>query len=224
MHFSIPFSLSDIQAAMPYLLAGLRLTVEITIVGLILGFFLGLLTGLATLSPTRWLRWPGIAYLEFFRGTPILVQALFIFYGLPDMLGHPVPAFSAAVAAIALNSGAYICEIVRGGVKSIERGQREAGLSIGMSGLQTFLYVIWPQALRRIVPPLGNQGIISLKDTSVFSVIGVGELVRQGQVYIAVTFNAFEIYFVVAMMYLAITLTFSFFLRKLEKRQSRGYS
>ncbi len=224
MHFSIPFSLSDIQAAMPYLLAGLRLTVEITIVGLVLGFLIGLLTGLATLSPTRWLRWPGIAYLEFFRGTPILVQALFIFYGLPDMLGHPIPAFSAAVAAIALNSGAYICEIVRGGVKSIEKGQREAGLSIGMSGIQTFLYVIWPQALRRIVPPLGNQGIISLKDTSVFSVIGVGELVRQGQVYIAVTFNAFEIYFVVAMMYLAITLTFSFFLRKLEKRQSRGYS
>jgi glutamine transport system permease protein len=224
VHFSIPFSLSDIEAAMPYLLAGLRLTVEITIVGLILGFFLGLLTGLATLSPTRWLRWPGIAYLEFFRGTPILVQALFIFYGLPDLLDHPVPAFGAAVAAIALNSGAYICEIVRGGVKSIEKGQREAGLSIGMSGFQTFLYVVWPQALRRIVPPLGNQGIISLKDTSVFSVIGVGELVRQGQVYIAVTFNAFEIYFVIAMMYLAITLTFSFFLRKLEKRQSRGYS
>ena len=224
MHFSIPFSLTDIRDAMPYLLAGLRLTVEITVVGLILGFIIGLLTGLATLSPTRWLRWPGTAYMEFFRGTPILVQALFIFYGLPDLIGRPIPAFAAAVAAIALNSGAYICEIVRGGVKSIERGQREAGLSIGMSGFQVFRYVVWPQALRRIVPPLGNQGIISLKDTSVFSVIGVGELVRQGQVYIAVTFNAFEIYFVVAMMYLVITLTFSFFLRKLEKRQSRGYS
>lgn len=209
---------------MPYLLAGLRLTVEITVVGLILGFVIGLLTGLATLSPTRWLRWPGTAYMEFFRGTPILVQALFIFYGLPDLIGHPIPAFAAAVAAIALNSGAYICEIVRGGVKSIEKGQREAGLSIGMSAFQAFRYVIWPQALRRIAPPLGNQGIISLKDTSVFSVIGVGELVRQGQVYIAVTFNAFEIYFVVAMMYLIVTLTFSFFLRKLEKRQSRGYS
>ncbi len=224
MHFSIPFSLTDIRDAMPYLLAGLRLTVEITLVGLILGFIIGLLTGLATLSPTRWLRWPGTAYMEFFRGTPILVQALFIFYGLPDLIARPIPAFAAAVAAIALNSGAYICEIVRGGVKSIERGQREAGLSIGMSRFQAFRYVIWPQALRRIVPPLGNQGIISLKDTSVFSVIGVGELVRQGQVYIAVTFNAFEIYFVVAMMYLVITLTFSFFLRKLEKRQNRGYS
>ena len=219
---SFPLSISDIRDAMPFLLEGLQLTVEITVLGLILGFILGLFTGLATLSPTRWLRWPGTAYMEFFRGTPILVQALFIFYGLPDLIGHPIPAFAAAVAAITLNSGAYICEIVRGGVQSIERSQREAGLSIGLSNAQTFRYIIWPQALRRIVPPLGNQGIISLKDTSVFSVIGVGELVRQGQVYIASTFNAFEIYFVIAIMYLVITLTFSFFLRRLEKRQGRG--
>ncbi len=217
-------SASDIQNAMPFLLEGLRLTLEITILGLILGFIIGLFTGLATLSPTRWLRWPGTAYMEFFRGTPILVQALFIFYGLPDIIGRPIPAFAAGVAAVALNSGAYICEIVRGGVKSIEKEQREAGLAVGLSDTQTFRYIIWPQALRRIVPPLGNQGIISLKDTSVFSVIGVGELVRQGQVYIATTFNAFEIYFVVAIMYLIVTLTFSFFLRKLEKRQGRGYA
>lgn len=224
MDFPFLFSITDIKAAMPYLLEGLLLTLEITVLGLVLGFVIGLLTGLATLSPTRWLRWPGTVYMEFFRGTPILVQALFIFYGLPDVIGRPVPAFGAGVAAIALNSGAYICEIVRGGVQSIEKHQKEAGLSIGLSNFQTFRYIIWPQALRRIVPPLGNQGIISLKDTSVFSVIGVGELVRQGQVYIAVTFNAFEIYFVVALMYLAITLTFSFFLRKLEKRQGRGFA
>lgn len=224
MSLSIPFSFSDIQDAMPYLLEGLRLTLEITVLGLIIGFVIGLFTGLAILSPTRLLRWPGTVYMEFFRGTPILVQALFIFYGLPNLIGHPIPAFAAGVAAIALNSGAYICEIVRGGVQSIERQQREAGLAVGLSNAQTFRYIIWPQALRRIVPPLGNQGIISLKDTSVFSVIGVGELVRQGQVYIATTFNAFEIYFVVAIMYLVITLTFSFFLRRLERRQRRGQS
>lgn len=218
------FSLSDIAQAMPYLLVGLKLTVEITVIGLFIGFLIGLVTGLATLSPTRAIRWPAVVYLEIFRGTPILVQALFIFYGLPDVLGRPIPAFGAGVAAIALNSGAYISEIVRGGVKSIERDQKEAGLAIGLSGFQTFRYIIWPQALRRIVPPLGNQGIISLKDTSVFSVIGVGELVRQGQVYIAVTFNAFEIYFVVAMLYLVITLSFSFVLRNIERRQGRGYA
>src|SRR5699024_19667 len=175
------------------------------------------------MSPTRWVRWPATAYMEFFRGTPILVQALFIFYGLPDVIGRPVPAFFAGVAAIALNAGAYISEIVRGGVQSIEKEQREAGLAVGLSQSQTFRYIIWPQAFRRIIPPLGNQGIISLKDTSIFSVIGVGELVRQGQIYIATTFNAFEIYFVVAIMYLMITLTFSFFLRRLERRSGMGF-
>lgn len=224
MSLSIPINLSDIQGALPFLLEGLRLTLEITIIGLIIGFVIGLFAGLATLSRTRWLRWPGQAYMEFFRGTPILVQALFIFFGLPDLIGHPIPAFAAGVAAVALNSGGYICEIVRGGVRSIEKEQTEAGLAVGLSNTQTFRYIIWPQALRRIVPPLGNQGIISLKDTSVFSVIGVGELVRQGQVYIATTFNAFEIYFVVAIMYLIVTLTFSVFLRWLERHQGMGRS
>jgi glutamine transport system permease protein len=222
MSLAIPFSLSDIQGALPFLLTGLKITLEITVVGLIIGFVIGLLMGMATLSKSRWISWPGQAYMEFFRGTPILVQALFIFFGLPDLIGRPIPAFAAGVAAVALNSGGYICEIVRGGVKSIEKEQREAGLAVGLSESQTFRYIIWPQAFRRIVPPLGNQGIISLKDTSVFSVIGVGELVRQGQVYIATTFNAFEIYFVVAIMYLIVTLTFSFFLRWLERNQGMG--
>ena len=221
---NIPFSLTDAEQAMPYLLDGLKLTVEITVIGLAIGFAIGLLMGISSLAKTRAIRWPAITYVEIFRGTPILVQALFIFFGLPDAIGHPVPAFAAGVAAIALNSGAYISEIVRGGVQSIERAQREAGLSVGLTSYQTFRYIIWPQAFRRIIPPLGNQGIISLKDTSVFSVIGVGELVRQGQVYIAVTFNAFQTYFMVACIYLIITLSFSTLLRHMERRRSRGES
>ena len=166
----------------------------------------------------RLLRWPAIAYIEIFRGTPVLVQVLFIFYGLPQVIGGPINALTAGIAAIALNSGAYISEIVRGGVQSIEKGQREAGLSLGLSRTQAFRYIIWPQALRRMIPALGNQGIVSIKDTSLFSVIGVGELVRQGQIYIATTFTALEVYFMVALMYLAITLSLSFALRLLERR------
>ena len=124
----------------------------------------------------------------------------------------------ASIIAIAVNAGAYIAEVVRGAVQSIERGQVEAGRSIGLSRFQTMRYVIWPQAFRRMIPPLGNQAIVSIKDTSLFSVIGVGELVRQGQVYIANTFTAFEVYFVVAIMYLAITLSLSLILRLLERR------
>ena len=210
----------DWQAAinsLPYLLTGIPWTLLISFAGLAIGFVIGIVFGLLRISPLRALRWPASVYIEVFRGTPVLVQVLFIFYGLPQILGGPIPALIAAIAAIALNAGAYISEIVRGGVESIDRGQREAGLSLGLSRSQTFWSIIWPQAFRRMIPALGNQGIVSIKDTSLFSVIGVGELVRQGQVYIATTFTALEVYFMVAMLYLAITLSLSFALRRLER-------
>ncbi|EKV32812.1 Glutamate transport membrane-spanning protein [Caenispirillum salinarum AK4] len=204
-------------SSIPHLLEGIPYTLLISGVGLVFGFVLGIVFGLLSINPIRLLRWPAIAYIEVFRGTPVLVQVLFIFYGLPEVLGGPIDALTAGIAAIALNSGAYISEIVRGGVQSIDKGQREAGLSLGLSRLDTFRYVIWPQALRRMIPPLGNQAIVSIKDTSLFAVIGVGELVRQGQIYIATTFNALEVYLMVAILYLVITLTLSAILRGLER-------
>ena len=204
--------------SVPYLIKGIPYTLLISFGGLFIGFIIGIVMGLLSISRSRLLRWPATAYIEIFRGTPILVQVLFIFYGLPDIVGGPINALTAGIAAIALNSGAYISEVVRGGVQSIDKGQSEAGLSLGLSRSQTFRSVIWPQALRRMIPPLGNQAIVSIKDTSLFSVIGVGELVRQGQIYIATTFTAFEVYFMVALMYLAITLTLSFLLRLVERR------
>ena len=205
-------------ASIPQLATGIPYTLLISFGGLAIGFIIGIIFGLLRISPTRWLRMPAIAYIEVFRGTPVLVQVLFIFYGLPQIIGGPINALVAGIAAIAVNSGAYISEIVRGGVQSVERGQREAGLSLGLSRVQTFRYIIWPQAFRRMIPSLGNQGIISIKDTSLFSVIGVGELVRQGQIYIATTFTALEVYLMVALLYLAITLTLSFALRMLERK------
>ena len=204
-------------SSIPHLLEGIPYTLLISGVGLVFGFVLGIIFGLLSINPIRFLRWPAIAYIEVFRGTPVLVQVLFIFYGLPEVLGGPIDALTAGIAAIALNSGAYISEIVRGGVQSIDKGQREAGLSLGLSRLDTFRYVVWPQALRRMIPPLGNQAIVSIKDTSLFAVIGVGELVRQGQIYIATTFNALEVYLMVALLYLVITLTLSAILRGLER-------
>jgi glutamine transport system permease protein len=211
----------DWQAAIdsiPFLAQGIPYTLMISFGGLVIGFLLGILFGLLSINKHWYFRWPATAYIEIFRGTPILVQVLFIFYGLPDLVGGPIDPLIAGIAAIALNSGAYISEVVRGGVQSIDRGQTEAGLSLGLSRTQSFWSIVWPQAFRRMIPPLGNQAIVSIKDTSLFSVIGVGELVRQGQVYIANTFTAFEVYFVVALMYLAITLSLSMVLRYLEKR------
>lgn len=211
----------DWQAAIdsvPFLLKGLPYTLMISFGGLIIGFVIGILTGLMSLNKNPLLKWPATAYIEIFRGTPILVQVLFIYYGLPDLIGEPINALTAGIAAIALNSGAYISEVVRGGVKSIDKGQSEAGVSLGLSRTQTFWSIVWPQALRRMIPPLGNQAIVSIKDTSLFSVIGVAELVRQGQIYIATTFKAFEVYFMVALLYLAVTLSLSVLLRWYERR------
>ncbi|QCF25052.1 amino acid ABC transporter permease [Hydrocarboniclastica marina] len=213
----------DWQAAinsLPFLLKGLPYTLIISFGGLFIGFLIGIVAGLMSLSRTLLVRWPATIYIEIFRGTPILVQVLFIYYGLPDLIGGPINAMTAGIAAIALNSGAYISEVVRGGVKSIDPGQSEAGVSLGLSRSQTFWSIVWPQALRRMIPPLGNQAIVSIKDTSLFSVIGVGELVRQGQVYIATTFTAFEVYFMVALLYLSVTLSLSVLLRWYERRGS----
>ncbi|MBP0047601.1 amino acid ABC transporter permease [Marinobacterium sp. AK62] len=220
MEFQFQFDWQAAINSIPFLLKGLPYTLMISFGGLLIGFLLGILFGLLSLNRRWYLRWPATAYIEIFRGTPILVQVLFIFYGLPDLVGSPIEPMTAAIAAIAFNSGAYISEVVRGGVQSIARGQREAGLSLGLSRIQTFTYIIWPQAFRRMIPPLGNQAIVSIKDTSLFSVIGVGELVRQGQVYIANTFTAFEVYFAVAVLYLIITLSLSLLLRLVERRGS----
>jgi len=212
------FDWSAAFGSIPHLLPGVPWTLLISFGGLAIGFVIGIIFGLMRISSLIWLRLPAVFYIEVFRGTPILVQVLFIFYGLPQILGGPINALTAGIAAIAVNSGAYISEVVRGGVQSIERGQREASLSLGLSRTQAFRYVIWPQAFRRMIPPLGNQAIISIKDTSLFSVIGVGELVRQGQIYIATTFTAMEVYLMVAVLYLAITWTLSIVLRQLERR------
>ena len=128
----------------------------------------------------------------------------------------------AGVIAIGVNSGAYIAEIVRGAIESIDKGQMEAGRSTGLTQAQTMLYIIWPQAFRRMIPPLTNQCIISLKDTSLLVVIGVGELTRQGQEIIAVNFRTFEVWITVAIFYLAMTLSISAVLRYYERKLMIG--
>ncbi len=219
---TIDFNWYALWEALPVVLPGVPLTLLISVVGISIGFVIALPLGLMSLAKSPWLRWPTMIYVEIFRGTPVLVQVLFIFYGLPQILGHPIGSLTAGFAAIAANSSSYFSEIVRGSVSSIDKGQTEAGLSTGLSSAQTFFQIVWPQALRRMIPPVGNQCIISLKDTSLFSVIGVGELVRQGQIYISSTFNALETYLLVAIIYLCITLTLSMVLRTYERRRLVG--
>ncbi len=212
------FKVSVMWESVPILLTGVKLTIIITVLGLLLGFVLGASSGLMKISRNVFLRKIAGAYIESIRGTPIMVQVMFIYFGLPMALGMRVPPMMAGVTAIGINSGAYIAEIVRGAFQSIERGQMEAGRSIGLNHFQAMYYVIWPQAFKRMIPPLGNQFIISLKDTSLLVVVGVGELTRTGQEVIASNFRAFEVWLTVAVMYFVMTMSIAKFLNYIERR------
>ncbi|CQD38647.1 glutamine ABC transporter permease GlnP [Yersinia mollaretii] len=212
------FEWSAIWPAIPILLEGAKLTLWISVLGLLGGLIIGVIAGFAR-AYGGWLsRNVALVFIELIRGTPIVVQVMFIYFALPMMMPVRIDPFSAAVVTIIINSGAYIAEITRGAVLSIHNGFREAGLALGLSKRDTLRYVIAPLALRRMLPPLGNQWIVSIKDTSLFIVIGVAELTRQGQEIIAGNFRAMEIWSAVAVIYLIITLALSFVLRRLERK------
>lgn len=212
------FETSVFWETFPMLMRGLKLTIEITVGGLLFGFIIGSSAGLMKLSRNFLVRKLAGIYVETIRGTPMLVQAMFLYYGVPMAIGMRIPPLTAGIIIIAVNSGAYIAEIVRGAVQSINPGQVEAGRSIGLTRTQTMRYIVWPQALKRMIPPLGNQFIISLKDTSLLMVIGVGELMRTGQEITSVNFRAFEVYLSVACVYLVMTLSIAYAMRHIEKK------
>ncbi len=213
------FDWSVIWPAMPVLIEGTKMTLLISVLGLVGGLIIGLVAGF-TRAYGGWIANNlALVFIEIIRGTPIVVQVMFIYFALPMVFPDlRIDPFTAAVMTIMINSGAYIAEITRGAVLSINKGFREAGLALGLSRRETLRYVIMPLALRRMLPPLGNQWIVSIKDTSLFIVIGVAELTRQGQEIIAGNFRALEIWSAVAIIYLMITLVLSFVLRRIEKR------
>lgn len=172
------FDLSLIASSFPLLLRGAGLTLEITALSVGIGLLLGLLLSLLQLSKSPFLSIPAKVYVDFIRGTPLLIQIFIIYFALPNIVGHRIDPYVAAVAACSLNSGAYIAEIFRGGIQSISLGQYRAGLSLGMTNTQTMRYIILPQAFKRIIPPMGNEFIAMLKDSSLVSVIGFEELTR----------------------------------------------
>ncbi|BDI20146.1 glutamine ABC transporter permease [Nostoc cf. commune SO-36] len=214
-------SIGVILQALPSLLQGALVTLQLTILSVVFGLIGGSLIGIIRLSHIAPVRWLARAYVDFFRGTPLLVQIFMIYFGLPAIsqeLGFTFTfdRLTAGVIALSLNSAAYIAEVVRAGIQSIEPGQAEAAQSLGLSSVQTMSYVVFPQAFRRMIPPLGNDFISLLKDTSLVSVIGFEELLRKGQLIVADNYRAFEIYAGVAMVYLCLTLLSSQAFSRLE--------
>ena len=207
-----------IQRALPILLMGAGVTIEITAFSVAIGFFIGLFVGIARISQFKILRIMAAVYADCIRGTPLLVQIFLIYFALPMAIGQRVEPFIAAVAACGINSGAYVSEIFRAGIQAIDVGQMEAGRSLGLTWWQTMRFIILPQAFKNILPPLGNEFIAMLKDSSQVSVIGFEELTRRGQLIIAQTYGSFEIWMTVAVLYLIMTMAISRIVAFLEKR------
>lgn len=207
-----------IQRALPILLMGAGVTIEITAFSVAIGFFIGLFVGIARISQFKILRIMAAVYADCIRGTPLLVQIFLIYFALPMAIGQRVEPFIAAVAACGINSGAYVSEIFRAGIQAIDVGQMEAGRSLGLTWWQTMRFIILPQAFKNILPPLGNEFIAMLKDSSLVSVIGFEELTRRGQLIIAQTYGSFEIWMTVAILYLIMTMAISRIVAFLEKR------
>jgi arginine/lysine/histidine/glutamine transport system substrate-binding and permease protein len=200
---------------------GVPWTILLTVLSFIFGLLGGTLVAIALISPYGWLKTICRIYVDFFRGTPMLVQLFLIYFGLPGLfreigLSIDLDRLPAALIALSLNVAAYLAEIMRGGIQSIDKGQWEACSSLGMSPVQTMRDVIFPQALRRMLPPLGNEFITLIKDTSLAAVIGFEELFRQGQLMVATTYKAFEIYIAVALVYLVLTTASSLIFKRLE--------
>jgi putative lysine transport system permease protein len=213
----------------PFLLQGIGYTLLISLVGTVVGLFIGLLTGISRTAPYsknkllrglhKFLNGFISVYVEIFRGTPMMVQAMVIYWGFAFATGgSTLPLIPSGILIVSINTGAYMAEIVRGGIISIDKGQFEGATSIGMSHSQTMINVILPQAIRNILPSVSNEFVINIKDTSVLNVIGVTELYYFAGIIKRESFQTFQTYLVICVIYFILTFTVTRLLRLLEKK------
>ncbi len=196
--------LSFLEVLLPMLFKGLKVTIYVAVVGILLGFVLGAAAGFALQSKNRIAKSVAGVYIWIIRATPLIVQALYVYYVVPKLTGLELSSNTAGIIVITVNSGAFIAEIVRGALEGIDQGQREAGLSLGLTPAQTMLHIVIPPALRSMLPALFNQFIISVKDTALLSVIVVNEITKQIQNYASITFKTIEAYTTGAIFYLVL--------------------
>lgn len=206
-----------IMDSIPILLQGAWITVTVTIISMALGLILGMIAALAKLSKLKIVSWLANQYIDIVRGTPLLVQLFLIYYGLPQ-IGITIDPFPSAVLGLGINTGAYVAEVIRSGIQAVDKGQREAAFALGMNPVQTMRLIILPQAFKIIIPPLGNQFILLIKDSSLVSTITLVELTRTAQRIISTTYKPIELYLLAALMYYIISLLATKLLNKLEKK------
>ncbi|MBU8544609.1 MULTISPECIES: amino acid ABC transporter permease [Roseomonadaceae] len=203
--------------SLPTLAAGAVTTAQLAIVSIIIGLLIGLVGGLARVSGLAALNGVALFYVTLLRGVPLLVTMLFLYYGLPS-LGLLLEAKAVAILALSLTNGAYVTEIIRAGIQSIDRGQMRAARSLGMGWGLAMRRIVLPQALRRVLPPIGNEAITLLKNTALVSVIAIPDLLRAGTDIMTWQANTFSPFAGVALMYLAMTLPLVWLVARLESR------
>ncbi|ADD01812.1 polar amino acid ABC transporter, inner membrane subunit [Thermoanaerobacter mathranii subsp. mathranii str. A3] len=201
--------------------SGLLMTLKLTFLAVTIGVILGLIVALIKMSSIKPISFVGASYVEIIRGTPLLVQLLLIYNGLMQF-GIDIPAFIAGVSALAINSAAYVAEIIRAGIQAVDPGQNEAARSLGMTHTMAMRYVIIPQAIKNILPALGNEFIVMLKESAIVSVIGFADLTRQADIIQSVTYKYFEPYIIIAAIYFIMTFIFSRLLGIFERRLRAG--
>ena len=194
-------------------------TLRLAIPAIVLGFLLGIFVGLARLAEARWIRVPATAYVEFFRGVPLVMVIFWIWFIIPQLLRLPIPEYGVALTAFVIFEAAYFGEIVRAGVQSVPRGQVEAATALGMTATKTMTYVVLPQALKNMVPSLVTQMIVLFKDTSLASIIGYVDLTKAAQIVNNREIKPFQLYLFIAVVYWICTYSMSRVAQRLEHRR-----
>ena len=213
-----------------FFLEGVQNTLIIAVFTVLFGTLLGILLAVAKMSSFKPLKWLSTAYIEFFRGTPLMVQLMFIFYGLP-MIGITFPEisfienfqrFAAGIVAMSLNSAAYVAEVIRSGIQAVDIGQMEAARSLGFTKAQSMLLVILPQAIKNILPALGNEFVTVIKESSIVSVIGIADLMYRTNGVKAKNYKTLECLFIAAIIYFILTFVSSRLIALMERRMNRA--
>ncbi len=210
--------MDTIVNAFPYLMEGLQVTLYIFAIAIVIGFLIGLIVALFRLAPLKILNWIAKIFVDAIRGTPFIVQLFFIYFGLNSLEFISLDNTTAGIVTVAINAGAYFSEIIRAGIQSIDKGQTEAARSLGLNSTQNMRYIILPQAFRRMLPTITNQAIISLKDTSLLSVIGVADLTQEGRIQASATFDAFNVYLILGIIYFVVIYLLSMLASFVERK------
>lgn len=209
---------TQIVPYIPFMLEGIWVTLRFVIIAIIIGFILGAVIALVKISDVKVLRWLADFYTSIFRGTPLILQLMFVYYGIPQVLGYDISEFLAAILTFGLNSSAYVSEIIRAGIQAVDKGQKEAAQALGIPYHQTMFKIILPQAMKNILPALMNEFITLTKESAIVSVINYLDLMRRATVVGADLYRNFEAYLFVGLIYYVIVMILTLLGKLLERR------